>query len=293
VLGTAGLLTPEERDLWLGFAINKFRGDTALFEEGVGILESRTGRPCFGVFPYADDIALDAEDGLAMSLQPSTAAPPGARIAIVRLPRLSNGTDFRQLTWADWVTSPPASAYDFVILPGTKSTIADLQWLRARGLDQWICGEHRRGATVIGVCGGFQMLGARIEDPLGVESSDTGIDGLGLLPVETIMASEKMTERRIATTRGGTRFPAYEIHVGATTALQPCEPFARLDDGQAEGVWRERVIGTYLHGALEDADVCAELFGVRPPSSLKRDQYDRLADWFERHGRGLSRLGLV
>ena len=122
---------------------------------------------CFGVFPFAPDIALDAEDSLAVRTSPSTPAPPGARIAIVRLPCLSNATDFRLLTWADWITAPVAADYDFVILPGTKSTIADLRWLRASGLAEWILAQHRRGATVIGVCGGFQMLGRTIHDPFG------------------------------------------------------------------------------------------------------------------------------
>ena len=169
VIGTVGLLQPDERALFRGFAINKFRGDPSLFEDGVGLLEAQTGSHCFGVFPFAPDIALDAEDSLAVPTRPRDPSPPGARTAIVQLPCLSNATDFRLLTWADWVTTPPAADYDFVVLPGTKSTIADLRWLYASGLAEWIVSQHRRGATVIGVCGGFQMLGRRISDPTGIE----------------------------------------------------------------------------------------------------------------------------
>jgi adenosylcobyric acid synthase len=294
VLGTVGLLTAAERQLFRGFAINKFRGDTSLFEEGVGILEARTGSHCFGVFPYDAEIAIDAEDSLALRTEAPTAAPHGARIAIPRCPSISNATDFRLLTWADWVTRPPAGDYDFIVLPGSKDTISDLSWLRATGLADWVVRQHHRGATVIGICGGFQMLGRTIRDPLGVESSARGAEGLALLPVYTVMAADKTTEVRAATTRGGVAFGAYEIHMGQTTAAAPLEPFARLDDGRAEGACAGRAIGTYLHGALENADVCAELFGVPVAAvAAKTEHYARLADWFERHGRGLDRLGIT
>src|SRR5581483_6370744 len=209
------------RALFRGFAINKFRGDLSLFDEGVRLLEEKTSAPCLGVFPYADDVSLDAEDSLAINAGASATmpAPEGARIAIVRLPRVSNSTDFRLLTWADWVAAPPLpeSDYDFVILPGSKNTIADLQWLRATGLDAWIHHQHQRGATIVGICGGFQMLGHTISDPLGVESNTTApVDGLRLLPVDTVLAADKTTRVVTATTPGGVWFSAYEIHLGVT-----------------------------------------------------------------------------
>lgn len=137
------------------------------------------------------------------------------------------------------------------------------------------------------------MLGRVVRDPLGVESAARIAEGLGLLPADTVMAAEKTTEVRAATTRGGVRFTGYEIHLGMTHIEGTAEPFARLDDGRVDGACTNGVVGTYLHGALENADVCAELFDV-PVQALtpKREQYQRLADWFERHGRGLSQLGL-
>jgi adenosylcobyric acid synthase len=290
VLGTIGLLTPEERGLLRGFAINRFRGDVSLFEDGARMLEARTGSHCFGIFPYAADITIDAEDSLALDTEPRMLAPAGARIAIVRLPCMSNATDFRLLPWAEWIQSPPAGDYDFVVLPGTKNSIGDLRWLHSTGLSAWMLGQRRRGATVIGVCGGYQMMGRRIDDPLGVEGGGSAA-GLGLLPVVTVMKPDKRTEVRSATTRGGTRFTGYEIHMGETSYEGSPPPFARFDDGTADGACLPGAIGTYLHGALENPDVCAELFGV-PIAALvpKGDQYERLATWLERHGREMERL---
>src|SRR5205085_4861170 len=165
VAGTVQLLTPAERALFRGFAINKFRGDRSLFDDGVRMLEDLQRAPCFGVFPFAPDVYLDGEDSLALDTRPKRFAPPGARIAIVRLPQLSNATDFRLLTWADWISTPVSEEYDFIILPGTKNTLADLAWVRARGLESWIAQQHARGATLLGICGGYQMFGRKILDP--------------------------------------------------------------------------------------------------------------------------------
>ena len=284
ILGTISLLSPEERRLLVGFAINKFRGDRSLFDDGRAILELKSGVPCLGVFPYADDLRLDAEDSLACDQRRPAPAPEGASIAIIRLPRLSNGTDFRLLSWADWVATPPEKHYDFVILPGTKDTIADLSWMRERGFDRWVREQYVRGATVIGICGGFQMLGEEIRDPDGLESTPGTARGLGFLPAITVLMREKQTRRRRATIAGRTEFPAYEIHVGVTTCSAPLPPFARLDDGRPEGVWANRVVGTYLHGALEDAGVCAELFGVEVARAVSKDtEYEGLAGWFGRY----------
>jgi adenosylcobyric acid synthase len=290
ILGTIGLLTPEERGLLRGFAINKFHGDVSLFEDGAAMLEARTRSHCFGVFPYAADITIDAEDSLALRTDARSPAPPGARIGIIRFPTLSNATDFRLLTWADWIQSPPAGDYDYVVLPGTKNSIGDLNWLNSSGLSAWILGQRRGGATVLGICGGFQMMGRRIDDPSGVEGGGSA-NGLGLLPVVTVMKREKRTEVKPATTRGGVKFTGYEIHMGETDVEGPAEPFARFDDGSGDGACVPKAMGTYLHGALENPDVCAEVFGV-PMGALtpKRDHYDRLADWLERHGRGLDTL---
>ena len=284
VFGTVSLLTPEERRLFRGFLINKFRGDRSLFESGAHLLESRTGTPCLGVFPYADDIRLDAEDSLALDTSRRTAVPIGGRIAIVRFPHISNATDFRLLTWADWIDEPIAENYDFVILPGSKHTFADLEWLRARQLDSWILDQHRQGSTVIGVCGGFQMLGQELRDPHGVESSKTSARGLGLLSATTVLERTKTTRVRRARTPGGVVFEAYEIHLGVTTSREPALPFAFLDDGSPEGLRAHRVIGTYLHGCFENAAVCSEALGVPvEPGRGRAVEHQRLADWFDDH----------
>jgi adenosylcobyric acid synthase len=295
VIGTVHLLSAEERRLFRGFAINKFRGDLSLFDEGRQILEERTASRCFGVFPYAADVHLDAEDSLALQTRPTTVPPAGARIAVVHFPHLSNATDFRLLTWADWVGAPRPEHYDFIILPGSKNTMADLAWLRRVGLADWILEHHRTGTTIIGICGGYQMLGRSICDPDGMESTSGEAAGLGLLPAVTCLAREKRTRAVSATTPSGVRFGGYEIHLGQT-ALDPGSralPFARLDDGGVDGACEAGVIGTYLHGALEHPEVCAELFGIAAPlAQSKAAQYQRLAEWFEQHARHLDQLGL-
>lgn len=286
VIGTVSLLTPGERGLFRGFLVNKFRGDMSLFESGAELLESKTGSPCLGVFPFASDLRIDAEDSLALETRPQADAPPGARIAIVRFPSISNATDFRLLRWAEWIDAPAHGHYDFVILPGSKQTLADLAWLRERRLDSWIVDQHSHGSTVIGICGGFQMLGESIADPEGVESPHTAARGLGLLPVDTRLLSSKITCVRRAKTVRGTAFDAYEIHLGVTRSNQVAQPFAWLDDGTPEGMCGERVMGTYLHGALEDAAVCSEVFGV--PVSAEGDrqhEFAGLGAWFGQHCR--------
>src|SRR5262245_8664132 len=216
VVGTVQLLSAAERALFRGFAINKFRGDRSLFDEGVTILEATTSAPCLGVFPYANHVHLDSEDSLALKTRAQTDAPVGARIAIIQHPHLSNATDFRLLTWADWIDEPPARHYDFIILPGTKNTVDDLAWLWRTGLAAWITSQHDAGATVIGICGGFQMLGQRVSDPDFVESRSGSANGLALLPVETVMTAEKCTEAVRAITPRGVVFGAYAIHAGPT-----------------------------------------------------------------------------
>jgi adenosylcobyric acid synthase len=294
IVGTLHLLAPGERALFRGFAINKFRGDVTLFDDGVRVIENRTASHCFGVFPYEESLHLDAEDSLAPATACRTQPQPGARTAIVRLPHLSNATDFRLLSWADWIASPQPDRYDFVILPGSKNTIADLEWLHRTGLADWIVEQHRRGARVIGICGGYQMLGKRVSDPSGIESDIPSLDGLGLLPTSTTLTREKRTRTVRGTTADGVVFAGYEIHVGVTTLEDGAQAssFARLDDGTSDGLSVDGVTGTYLHGALEDPDVCEEIFGVPVPRhAAKAAHYERLADWLEKHGRNLDRLG--
>jgi adenosylcobyric acid synthase len=293
VCGTVDLLDAPERALLRGFAINKFRGDPSLFEDGPRLIEERTQARCLGVFPFEPDVELDAEDSLSLNVTPTAAVPARGRTAIVRLPALSNGTDFRLLKWAEWVDGPPIGDFDVIVLPGTKGTLAALAWLRRTGLAEWILRQHARGATVVGICGGFQMLGQSIHDPDHVESHVSFAEGLGLLPCTTIMAPQKTTRVRHGVTTGGATFSAYEIHMGRTTCAGDGRPFARLDAGEPEGINMNRVIGTYLHGAFEHPAVCAEVFGVWPADGASGDRYARLADWFERHARNWSPLDLA
>jgi adenosylcobyric acid synthase len=278
IAGTCCLIEPEERKLIRSFAVNRFRGDPTLFEDGVRILEQRTSLPCLGVFPMARDFSIDEEDGVYLESD-LPAAPAPSRVAILRFPRISNFTDFQLMPWARWITQPADSRFDVVILPGTKSTVGDLKWMRSRGLDRWVQDQHRTGARIIGICGGYQMLGETIEDPDGVESSDGVVEGLGLIPTRTVMQSDKTTRAVNAVTASGIPFRAYEIHMGATRAAG--EPFAVLEDGTPEGIRSGTCVGTYLHGATEDAAVLSELLGCAiAPAPPKDIAYGKLGEWF-------------
>ena len=278
ICGTLDLLTPDERALIQGFAVNRFRGDQSLFDDGVRYLEQRAGKPCLGVFPMASDIALDAEDGVSLddALQYADAG-----IAVVRLPHISNFTDFRLLP-CQWISRPLDKPLRWIILPGTKNTIGDLEWLRKQGLADWIHEQHRSGTKVLGICGGYQMLGESIDDLECVESTEPqSCAGLGLLPVQTVLAKTKVTRTVSARTPQGCEFGAYEIHMGRTDAGS-LPPFAHLDDEATDGARCDRVWGTYLHGALENHAVVRELFGIEVSSLPSAVHYDRLAEWFRR-----------
>jgi adenosylcobyric acid synthase len=293
IVGTYALLEDSERALLRSFAVNRFRGDASLFAPGVEILESRTGRPCLGVFPMSREIELDEEDGVSLE-EASHPLRGDYRVAIMRLPHISNFTDFRLLARrAEWLTRPAEGRFDCVILPGTKNTIGDLEWLRAVGLAGWIVEQSRAGAIVVGVCGGYQMLGEWIADPLGVESANGEARGLGLLPVQTVLRAEKTVRPVEAVTASGICFPAYEIHMGETRRPAGAAPFATLGDGSTEGVRIGRIAGTYLHGALENSAVLSELLERELPAPTpKQRNYDLLAQWFEAHQRGFAEMYL-
>lgn len=330
VAGTFALLEPCERELLRSFIINRFRGDRAIFADGCETLERLAGRPCLGVFPFADGIRLDDEDIVSLEDRAAGTEPirgpvrpearHGLRIAIIRLPRISNFTDFRLLPDAEYITEPASETPDCIILPGSKNTLEDLLWLRERGLDHWILECHARGSSVWGICGGYQMLGLRVSDPAGVESRSGSVKGLGLLPIETVMLEEKTT--RVVQAKyapSGVEFQAYEIHMGETRLVEETKTTDRQGNnglttcdsscagqlaatkcfawvgGQSEGCRCEGVVGTYLHGALEAPAVLRSMLGdvarrrgrLFDPSSVcgdsKDEHYDRLADWFEQY----------
>ncbi len=278
ICGTFDLLESRERSLVRSFAINRFRGDRSLFAGGVAFLENKTNRRCLGVFPYAAGIHLDEEDSVSFEARPGGGH---SGVAILKFPRASNLTDFNLLAGATLVDRAINVKFRVVILPGSKNTLADLEWLRSRGLEQWLHCQHAAGARILGVCGGYQMLGEFIEDPHGVESGRGRAEGLGLLPVRTELETGKTTRVVQARTPSGAPFSAYEIHMGRTARPSGAAPFAWIGD-QPEGIRQDGVMGTYLHGALESAAVITEMLDL--PAPVPRDKeadYDRLADWFE------------
>jgi adenosylcobyric acid synthase len=248
------VLEPDDQSLIAGFVVNKFRGDPALLAPGLQQLQALTGRPTYGVLPYADELWLDAEDSLSVVAQRVVGrpAPPRGdewlRVAAVRLPRISNSTDVEALACEPgvlvrWAVDPADLAdADLVVLPGSKATVADLAWLRDRGLAAAIVDHAGAGKPVLGICGGFQMLCRRIEDD--VESRAGEVAGLGLLDADVTFAEAKVLRRWEAPLAG------YEIHHGRLARCGEQTWFAR--DDQPQGVVRGAVFGTHWHGLLDN-----------------------------------------
>jgi adenosylcobyric acid synthase len=300
VLGTHGLLKPPEQALTCAVLINRFRGDPALFSGGIDIIESRTGWPVLGVVPWFDAAdRLPAEDSLDL---PAATGPGNAalHVAVPRLPRIANFDDLDplrleprlSLTMIHPGEAIPGHA-DLVILPGSKSTLADLAFIREQGWDTDILAHYRRGGHVLGICGGYQMLGRGIADPRGIEGAPASAAGLGLLDVETVLAPRKNLRRTEAVhIASGAAASGYEIHLGETTGPDRARPFLRVD-GQAEGAISAdgRAAGTYLHGLFSrNSFRRAFLESLRPRSASSLDYdaliettLDELADHLERH----------
>ncbi len=325
--GTVMLLRPEERARVRGFIINKFRGDETLLTPGLGLLESHTGIPTLGVLPYVAELGLAEEDSLGLpDGSPQAAIPDGAviDIAVIAFPHLSNFDEFDGLRREPAVrlryirAAAEVGTPDLIVLPGTKTTVADLCWLQGEGLDAVILERRRAGTPVIGICGGFQMLGHRIRDPEHVESPHAEMRGLALLPIETTFDATKVTrqvrvrvvcERGLLACAGGLEATGYEIHAGrvrvvddgpesvgrpapvltvtARTAPATPEPEGAVDP---EG----RTLGTSVHGLFEDPlfrravlSALAESKGTRletMSAPVTRDAaYDALADVVRRH----------
>ncbi len=258
--GTLALLDAADQAMLAGFVINKFRGDLDLLQPGIDTLTRLTGRPTYGVVPWHVDLWLDAEDSLAYGQVLGRPGPPRGsqwlRVAVIRLPRISNGTDAEALAAEPGVrvrlTVEPAELADadLLVLPGSKSTVDDLAWLRATGLDGAVRQHVAAGKPLLGICGGFQMLAERIHDD--VESRRGLVPGLGLLPVEIAFATDKTLARGVGTGLGGTPVRGYEIHHGYVCRAEPgLAPLIRLPDGGTEGVVAGNVFGTHWHGAFE------------------------------------------
>ena len=257
LVGTHTVLDPEDSALIVGVLVNKFRGDPALFKAGVSVIEQHTGWPCFGVIPWTSSAArLPAED--AVSLPPVHAASTKRiRIAAPLLSRIANFDDADPLRLepnVDFTFIPPGQPIprdvDVVILFGTKSTLGDLAFLRAQGWEHDVIAHVRNGGRVLGVCGGFQMLGRRLHDPLGVDGPTGSVDGLGLLDLETTMAGEKTVRpARGRCTLSGASVTGYEIHTGQSDGRALARPMFQLGAGTDGARSRDGLIeGTYLHG---------------------------------------------
>jgi adenosylcobyric acid synthase len=293
LVGTKAVLDPEDAKLVEGFIINKFRGDPSLFIPGKEAIIAATGWPALGFVPYfAESRHLPAEDALALD-KPDRKKNAPLKIAVAILPQIANFDDLDPLEAepnVELVRVHPGQALpgdaDLVILPGSKTTIAGLNALRDAGFDIDIAAHLRRGGTVLGLCGGYQMLGKKVADPDGVEGPKGTVDGLGFLDVETVLSSEKKLTNASGKTSEGMPFSGYEMHMGVTTGPDCARPFAHLSDGSAEGAVSKdgRVIGTYVHGLFADdrqRSAWLQRLGAGPASiaydDLVETTLDRLA----------------
>ena len=297
--GTVELLEEKERQRIKGLVINKFRGDVEILRPGLAMLEEKTHLPVVGVVPYLK-VDIEDEDSLSQRLEMRDGKKP-LDIAIIRLPHLSNFTDFmpleqHPLLGVRYVSNAhELGAPDLILLPGTKNTVDDLLWLRQCGLETALLKLAAKGTPVLGVCGGYQMLGQTLDDPTGSESGrPQTLRGLGLLPTRTVFSEQKRRAQVKATVAAasfaGGELEGYEIHTGVTEAEG--EPFARYPDGGREGCVQGNVFGTYLHGLFDTGTLTEALAGwlcrrkgidpsdaaLIPMEEYRRQQFDILAD---------------
>ncbi len=292
LVGTLALLPGADTRRVTGFLLNKFRGDAALLASAVRDLERRTGKPLLGVIPHLHDLRLPEEDSVGLGDRHAP-GPSGLVVGIIRLPRIANFTDFAPLEGEAgcrvvYAERPPDLAGShLVIVPGSKDTIADLRWLGAQGFAPALRAHAARGGAILGICGGYQMLGRTVEDPDGVESGGSET-GLGLLPVSTRLGREKTTRRvRARWLPGGPDVDAYEIHMGDTLVEGPGSPAFEVLAGSDAPPVRDGwiapdglVVGTYLHGLFESAASRARLLAWarhRPavPATSAQDHHAR------------------
>ncbi|QLG91928.1 cobyric acid synthase [Pseudomonas yamanorum] len=298
LVGTLELLSPTEQARVKGFIINRFRGDIALLQPGLDWLEARTGKPVVGVLPYVMDLHLEAEDGIDQ--RQIDKAAQVLKVVVPVLPRISNHTDFDPLRLHPQVDlqfvgpGQGIPAADLIILPGSKSVRSDLAYLRANGWDTAIARHLRYGGKVLGICGGLQMLGEQVHDPLGLEGPSGSSDGLGLFAFSTTLEEEK----QLRNVRGrllleDAEVSGYEIHAGVTTGPALEHPLVALDGGRFDGAQSDdgQILGTYLHGVFETPAACGALLrwaGLEDVQTvdyhgLRERDIERLADLVERH----------
>ena len=281
--GTRAVIDPADAAMIRGFIVNKFRGDPALFTDGYAAIERLTQWHGYGVVPWlAKAHHLPSED--AVVLERAAAASSGPkRIACPILPRIANFDDLDALKSEPSVelvmvpADTPIPVVDMIVLPGSKATIADLGFIREQGWDIDIIAHHRRGGAVLGICGGYQMLGRSIDDPRGIEGAAGRAEGLGLLDVETVLTGDK----RVSQVRGralDAGFEGYEIHIGQTTGPDTTRPFAMLGEGRSDGARSAdgTVMGTYCHGLLESGPLRRALLAKIDAASHAQPHADRV-----------------
>ena len=299
LVGTLDVLSPSEQDRIKGFVINRFRGDISLLEPGLRWLENRTGKPVLGVLPYLHGLFLDAEDAIACGQE--LAEKTRIKVIAPAYPRVSNHNDLDPLRLhpdADfqWIgPNQPIPSADLIILPGSKAVRADLDWLREQGWVEALQRHLRYGGKVLGICGGFQMLGRQLHDPQGLEGTSGSSAGLGWLDMTTTLAQEK----QLRNVRGRLCLPdspsmtGYEIHLGVSEGPDLCHPLLTLDDGRSDGAMSSdgQIIGTYCHGIFDQPQAlsallawagCADVTSVDFVARREADM-NRLADTVEQH----------
>ncbi|WP_259745141.1 cobyric acid synthase, partial [Pseudomonas protegens] len=298
LVGTLELLSPSEQARVKGFIINRFRGDLALLQPGLDWLEARTGKPVIGVLPYVMDLHLEAEDGIDQ--RQAGKVEQVLKVVVPVLPRISNHTDFDPLRLHPQVDlqfigpGQAIPAADLIILPGSKSVRGDLVYLRANGWDRAISRHLRYGGKLLGICGGLQMLGKQLHDPLGLEGAAGSSPGLGLLDFETVLETEKQL-RNVSghLTLESAPVSGYEIHAGVTRGPALEQPAVQLQDGRSDGACSVdgQILGTYLHGLFETPAACGALLrwaGLQDVQevdyhALRERDIERLADLVEHH----------
>ncbi|AJY50367.1 cobyric acid synthase [Halomonas sp. KO116] len=297
LVGTLALLSESEQARTKGFIINRFRGDIALLNPGLEWLEERTGKPVFGTLPYLQGLVLDAEDSIGLTH--AKKANETLNVIVPALPRISNHTDFDPLRLHPQVSlsfiraEQPIPAADVIILPGSKSTASDLDWLKRQGWDKAIQRHLRYGGKVLGICGGFQMLGEWVDDPEGLEGKPGTVAGLGFLALTTRMVAGKQL-RNVSgiVVADGASVTGYEIHNGVSEGQALSSPLFEIN-GLPEGAVSEdgQIMGTYLHGLFDHREACQALLkqlglvnGEQSDYQAHRErELDRLADMLEAH----------
>lgn len=284
--GSVMLQTPEDRKRIKGIIVNKFRGDIRLFESGRKMLEEICGVPVLGVVPMLPDINIEEEDSVALEHKHRSLVEGKVNIVVVLLRHISNFTDFNTLERDPRVNlfysnnTTDIEKADIIILPGTKATLDDLMELRRNGVAKAILMAHKAGKTIVGICGGYQMLGQTVNDPDGVEGTIPSLPGLGLLDIHTTMTAEKTT-RQVEFLFYGEPCRGYEIHQGESYRMEDGSPVAETSDYLVSG----NVMGTYIHGILDNQPVIDHILkGVQPLQQVEeQDPYDRLAEHVRQH----------